>query len=241
MRLEPPEAVSEEKIKIDIHEIEAILQGPAMKLKPWPEAMAKLKDGRVLYIREARPEDVPLMLGYMKRIMEVDHDYYDIVGARVYGEILGWHRKRLKDPFQLLGLIDGQWAGFANGRFWDENIAISLHTMTFARGGRLGWIMYYAKTYYALEVMGVQEWWSTFESNNGWKMAGVEMAQPRKSWPEHQHELGGAMIYYVNQKYWTKVLRNYLQSALGTELVFNVPADIKKANETFRVPDEVTV
>jgi len=27
----------------------------------------------------------------------------------------GWYRKRLKDPYTLLGLIDGEWVGFANG------------------------------------------------------------------------------------------------------------------------------
>jgi hypothetical protein len=51
--------------------------------------------------------------------MEVDRDFYDIVGARVYAEILGWARKRLKDPFHLIGLIDVCWAGLANGRFYE--------------------------------------------------------------------------------------------------------------------------
>ena len=44
MRLEPPEKVSEEQLTIDVREIEPLLQGPAMDLKPWPEAMITLKD-----------------------------------------------------------------------------------------------------------------------------------------------------------------------------------------------------
>jgi hypothetical protein len=107
VKLEPPEKVSEEKITLDVSEIEPLLQAPAMDLKPWPGAMVALKDGRTLYIREARLEEAPKMLGYMKRVMEVEHDFYDIVGARVYAEILGWYRKRLKDPYTLVGLIDG--------------------------------------------------------------------------------------------------------------------------------------
>jgi len=241
MRLEPPEKVSEEQITIDVREIEPLLQAPPMDLKPFPEAMMTLKDGRILYIREARREDTPLMLEYMKRIMEVERDFYDVVGARVYAEILGWYRSRLKDPFQLVGTINGEWAGFANGRMMSEDIAVSLHTMTFIRGGRLGWVMYYAKTYFALEIMKAKEWWSTFESYNGWRMAGLEMAQPSYPWPERQHELGGARIYYVTQKYWQKVIRDYLQTMVGSTINFEVTDEVRKANETFRVPEQLNV
>jgi hypothetical protein len=241
MRLEPPEKVSEEKLTIDVREIEPLLQAPPMDLKPWPEAMITLKDGRILYIREAKMEDVPLMLGYMKKVMEVDKDFYDIVGARVYAEILGWYRQRLKDPFHLIGMIDGVWAGLANGRVMNENIAISLHTMAMARRGRIGYAMYYAKTYYALEILGCKEWWSTFESYNGWRMAGLEMAQPTYPWPEYQHELGGARVYYVTKKYWDSSVKNFALQMIGSDLVFKVPKEVKEANKVFRVPDEVVL
>lgn len=196
MKLEPPEKVSEEKITLDVTEIEPLLQAPPMNLKPWPGAMVALKDGRTLYIRAARLEEAPKMLGYMKRVMEVEHDFYDIVGARVYAEILGWYRKRLKDPYTLVGLIDGQLAGFANGRLMNEDINISLHTMALARGGRIGAVMYYAKVYYSFELLGNKEFWATYESYNGWHRWGLGMAQPSYPWPEYQHELGGAGLLY---------------------------------------------
>jgi hypothetical protein len=241
MRLEPPEKVSEEKLTFDVREIEPLLQAPPMDMKPWPEAMVTLKDGRILHIREAKVEEVPVLLEYMSRIMEVEHDFYDIVGARVYAEILGWYRKRIKDPFTLVGTIDGELAGLANGRMMNEDIAISLHTMTFVRGGRLGWVMYYAKTYHALEILGAKEWWSTFESYNGWRMAGLEMAQPSYPWPDTQHELGGARVYYVTKKYWDKSVKNFLRQMIGTDLNFNVTDEVRKANENFRVPEQMTV
>ena len=241
MRLEPPEMVSEEKMTIDVREIEPLLQAPPMDLKPWPEAMITLKDGRILYIRQMQSTDVKPLLEYMKKVMEVEKDFYDIVGARVYAEILGEYRARLKDPFTLLGTIDGQLAGFANGRMMNEDISISLHTMTFARRGRIGYAMYYAKTYYALEVLGANEWWSTFESYNGWRMAGLEMAQPTYPWPEYQHELGGARVYYVTKKYWNSTVKNFAKQMIGSDLVFAVPDSVKKANENFRVPDEIVL
>jgi hypothetical protein len=241
MKLEPPVKLSVEKIELDVREIEPLLQGYPMKLPAWPDAMIPLKDGKMLYIRQAREEDVPQMLQYMERVMKIDRDFYDIVGVRVYGEILGWIRKRLKDPFQLVGLIDGEWAGFANGRIATKDLGISLHTMTFVRRGRLGYAMYYAKTLYALEMAGCNEWWSTFESYNGWRMAGLNMAQPCKPYPEVQHELGGARVYYVTREMWDGGLKNFTKEMMGAEMTFDVPQSVKDANKVFRVPTEVNI
>jgi hypothetical protein len=181
------------------------------------------------------------MMGYIKKVMEADHDFYDIVGARVYAEILGWYRKRLKDPYTLVGLIDGVWAGFANGRLMDEDVNISLHTMALMRGGRIGAIMYYAKAYYGFEILGNQEWWATYESYNGWLRWGVGMAQNTYPWPEYQHELGGARVYYVDKKYWDSTVKDYVRQMIGADLVFDVPKDVVEANKDLQVPEEVLV
>ena len=241
MRLEPPEKVTEETITFDVREIEPLLQAPAMDLKPWPDAMITLKDGRTMYIREAKMEEAPMMMEYIKRVMEADHDFYDVVGARVYAELMGWYRKRLKDPYVLVGLIDGLWVGFANGRLLSEDINISLHTLALVRGGRIGAIMYYAKAYYGFEFLGNKEWWATYESYNGWARWGIGMAQPSYPWPEYQHELGGARVYYVTKKYWDKVVKAYVRQMVGSDLIFDVPDNVKKANEAMHAPEEVLV
>jgi hypothetical protein len=236
MRLDPPVPVSVDAITIKVEEIEPFLQAPPMNLKPWPEAQITLKDGRTIYIRQATHEDVPQLLDFMLEVMKEKKDFYDIVGSRVHSEILGWYRQRLKDPFTMLGLIDGELAGFANGRVMTKEIAISLHTMAFARRGRVGWAMYYAKTYYALEMLGCNEWWSTFESYNGWRMAGIAMAQPTKPWPEIQHELGGATVYYVTKDYWDARVKDFAVQMIGNDLDFNVTDEVRKANEVLRMP-----
>lgn len=241
MKFELPEKASQEILEIDAREVEAILQGPSMDLPKWPGAQAKLKDGRTLYIREARRDEAPKMLEYMKRLMEVDHDFYDIVGARVYSEILGWYRRRLKDPYNLVGLIDGVWAGFANGRVMNEKVNVSLHTVAMLRGGRIGAVMYYAKAYYAFEIIGNTEWWATYESYNGWLRWGLGMAQPSYPWPEVQHELGGARVYYLTKKYWDQLVKQYVQQMAGAELDFDVPDEVRQANEEMIVPEEILV
>jgi hypothetical protein len=241
MQLAPPEKVSQESITLRVEEIEPLLEAPPMGMAPWPGATIALKDGRTMYIREATVDEAPSMMRYMARVMQEDHDFYDVVGARVYAEIAGWYRKRLKDPYTLVGLVDGEWVGFANGRLMNEDINISLHTMALARGARIGAIMYYAKAYYAFEILGNKEWWATYESYNGWHRWGLGMAQPTYPWPEYQHELGGARVYYVTKSYWDAVVKNYVRQMVGADLVFDVPAEIVERNKTLIVPEDVHV
>jgi hypothetical protein len=241
MRLETPCEVSRPQVTFDVEEIEPILQAPPMDLAPWKPATIELKDGRQLYIREAKLEEAPMMMEYVMKVMQSPHDFYDVVGARIYAELAGWYRKRLKDPYVLVGIVDGQLAGFANGRLMSKEINISLHTMALMRGLRIGAIMYYAKAYYGFEILGNQEWWATYESYNGWKRWGVGMAQPSYPWPEYQHELGGARVYYVTKKYWDVSIKEYVQQMVGADLNFDVSDEVIKANETMRLPDEVTV
>jgi hypothetical protein len=155
----------------------------------------------------------------------------------VYAEILGWHRKRVKDPFQIIGLVDGRMVGFANGRLMNDDVAISLHTMAFSRRGRIGWAMYYVKTYYALEILNYKEWWSTFESYNGWRLAGLEMAQPTYPWPEYHHELGGARVYYLTKKMWNAGIKSYARTMFNSDLNFEVSDEIRERNAVLTMPD----
>jgi len=241
MRLEPPEKVTKDQITFDVSEIEPFLRGTPTAMQPWPNAMVTLKDGKVMLIRAAKKEEVPLMLPYLKKVMDVEYDFYDIVGVRVYAELLGWYRNRLKDPYVIVGLIDGVLAGLANGRLLNEDINISHHTMTFIRRGQIGAVMYYCKAYYAFEVLGNNEFWSTFESYNGWRL-GFQTVQTSYPWPEYQHELGGARVFYITRKHWDSVVKDYVRQMIGADLVFgNIPDELIKANEVMTVPEEVSV
>ena len=67
------------------------------------------------------------------------------------------------------------------------------------------------------------------------------MAQPSKAYPDIQHELGGAKVYYVTKKYWNQSIKNYVREMVGAEIQRPVPAEILKKNETMRIPKEVTI
>ena len=241
MKRNPPEKVSEEEITLSLEEIEPLLSGPQLELPPFEPAMVKLKNGKTMVLRELRKDEAEQFLGFVNKLVEEDHDFYDIIGARVYAEVLGWLRNRLKDSYQMVGIVDGELAGFCNGRKMNDRIHISLHSMGYMRGVRVDAAVYYAKAQHAFETLGAEEWWSTFESYNSWRRYGLGMAQPSYPWPEYQHELGGAPVYYIRRDYWFSSVKQYLREMVGDDLTRPVPDDLLKASETMRIPESPNV
>ncbi|MDO8735357.1 MAG: N-acetyltransferase [Elusimicrobiota bacterium] len=239
MKKAPPEKVSQEQVVFKVEELEPILSPDPMNIPPFEPASIKVKTGETMLIRPLKKEEAPMLLNYLKKIIYVDHDFYDIVGARVYAEILGWVRNRLKDPYQMVGLIDGHLVAFCNGRLMNEDINISLHSMAFRRGLRAGAIMYYAKCDYCFETLKQKEFWATYESYNGWKRWGIGMAQPSYPWPDIQHELGGAKVYYITKKYWDTTVKRYLQDMIQSKLERPVSKELLKKNENIIVPEKL--
>ena len=188
-----------------------------------------------MVIREARKDEAPEMMNYVRKMIRQDHDFYDIVGVRIHAETRRLVRNRLKDPYTLVGLIDGEWVGFANGRLVTGHQHQPAHHGPDARC-RIGAIMYYAKAQYAFEILGNKEWWATYESYNGWKRWGLGMAQPSYPWPDVQHELGGARVFYVTKEYWDTSIKNYVRQMVGADLNFDVDPAVLEANQTFRDP-----
>lgn len=245
MKSPVPCKVSQEEIILKAEELEATFQSPPLAQKPFPACCVTLK-GKTMLIREAKEEELPLLCKYLRQVMDSPQfaegkDFYDIVAARVYSELLGIQRRRLKDPYLFVGLVDGELVALADGRLMNEDINISLHTMAFARGMRAGACMYYAKAEYCFDILDQKEFWATYESYNGWKRWGFGMAQPSKEYPDVQHELGGAKVYYVTKKYWNSSIKNYVKQMVGTDIVRPVPDEVLKVNETLRIPKDVTI
>jgi len=240
-----PCKVSQEEVTFKAEEIEAYLQGAPMAMKPFAPAYINLK-GNDMVIREAKKEEIQLLLQYMRKILDSDQfkegkDYYDIVTARIYAELLGVYRRRLKDPYTFVGCVDGELVAFANGRLYDETTNISLHTMALKRGLRAGAVMYYCKCSYCFDTLGQDQFHATYESVNGWKRWGFGMCQPQLPYPEYQHELGGAKVYYIDQAYWNNRIKKYLEQMVGSEIVRPVPDELLKKNEVLRLPEGVNI
>jgi len=234
----PPCPVSAEKVTIDVEDLEPILRPPESKLlqKAYLPRLLPLPDGRKMVVRMAKREDIPVMLKTTKSILEVEKDFYDVVAARVCGEILAWLRYRVKDHYCLVGVLDRELAAIANARLKDDKVAISLHTMTFKRGAGIGAIMYLAKMEHAFDFLGLEEWWATYESYTGIRYWGLGLAQHEKPYPEIQHELGGARVYFTTKEQWETFVKPRFGARMGER---PVPEQMLRDSETIRVPEKI--
>jgi len=199
---------------------------------PYPAKVVTLPTGEKMVVREISREEVPKLLDTIRPLLTVAADYYDIVSARVYAELLGWYRYRVRNEYCLVGVVNGELAGIVNNRLYDKKTCISLHTMALRRGGRVGAHLFAAKQEHAIENYGVDEVLVTAESPIGFNRWMVEWGLERKV-PHAQHELGGADAYVLSRDAYFKK---------KPTLVFGerpVPEELLKQAEQFKtvVPD----
>ena len=91
------------------------------------------------------------------------------------------------------------------------------------------------------ETLKQKEFWATYESYNGLKRWGIGMAQPSYPWPESSTSWAAPRCSTSPRSYWDAVVKDYVRQMVGADLVFDVPADIVKANEQLKIPQDVTV
>jgi hypothetical protein len=125
-------------------------------------------------------------------------DYYDIVSARLFAELLSIRTHRVRDPYCLVGVVDGVLAGIVNGRMFDEKHGISYHTLSLLRGLRVGAHLFAAKMEHHIEVLGQDEVWIVAESPIGHRRWMIEYPLDKKF--SIQHELGGAPSYVLTRE-----------------------------------------
>jgi hypothetical protein len=178
-------------------DLEALLRAPAIEMAEYPPKMITLANGKKMIVRQAAIKDVPVLLKAVRPTLDIQRDYYDIVGARIYAELLGWYRHRVRNEYWLVGQIDGYLVGIVNGRMVDEDIGMSFHTLSIDRGLRVGSHLFAAKMEYHIEFLGQQEVWITAESPIGFRRWMIEYGLIKQEGV--QHELGGATSYKLTR------------------------------------------
>lgn len=226
---------------IKVQDLEATLRPPdtpAFRGKEYTPKLVTLRDGTKLIVRPAKREEAPLILKAIRPYFDVAKDFYDIVAVRTYGEVLAWQLYRIKDSYTLLGIVDDELVGLVNFRMWDEKVAISLHTMSFKRGIDVGPALYFAKVEHAFDVLGAKEWWATFESYIGLRVMGIEWAHKQKPWPECQHELGGARVFYLTKDDFDYFIKAKYARYIGER---PPPKDLLEKSQRFRIIEKPDV
>lgn len=185
-----------------IDKMEQSLRPVETPMVGYPSKFITQANGDKLVVCQVEREMVPTLLEAVKPLMTVEKDFYDIVASRIYSELLGWFRYRVKDEYCLVGTINGEIVGLVNGRLVDDKVGMSYHTMTLRQGLRIGAQLFAAKMEYHLDYLGQEEVWIVAESPNGFKRWMIEYElEPRfETW----HELGGVPTYVLTKALWEK-------------------------------------
>jgi len=179
-------------------ELEEVLRPPEVYQASYPPKLITLANGKRMVVREVTREDVPALLDGVRPTLKIPRDYYDIVGARLYSELLGWYRYRVKNEYVLVGQVDGYLVGIVNGRMVDQDIGMSLHTLAIDRGLRVGSHLFASKMEHHMEYLGQKEVWITAESPIGFRRWMIEYSLEKQVGV--QHELGGATSYKLTRE-----------------------------------------
>jgi hypothetical protein len=182
-------------------ELEAYLRPPETPMAPYPAKVITLATGAKMVVRQVDRDAVPILLEAVKPTIQVARDYYDIVGARVYAELLGWYRYRVKDEFCIIGQIDGFLVGLVNSRLYSPQLGISLHTLAIERGLRIGAHLFAAKMEHHIEYLNQEEVLITAESPIGFRRWMLEYGLEKR---DGQHELGGATPFALTRELYYK-------------------------------------
>lgn len=215
------------------NELEALLRPPAIEMPQYPPKVITLASGELMVVRQIDREEVPILLEAIAPLIWVERDFYDIVAARLFAELLAFKRYRVRDEYCLVGLIDGVLAGMVNGRMVNKDIGMSYHTLTIRRGLRVGSHLFAAKMEYYLEYLKQKEVLIVAESPIGFRRWMIEYPLQKKY--EVQHELGGVPSW---------VLTRETYFAAKPRLVSGrrpVPLELLKKAETIVLPEEETV
>ena len=211
-------------------DLESMLRPPERRLPSYPPKSIFLATGEQMVVRPALREEVPVLLQAIAPLLNVERDFYDIVGARTFAELLGWKRYRVKDEYCLLGLIDGQLVGLVNGRTMSSKVGISYHTLALRRGVRVGAHLFASKMEYHIEYLKQKYVYITAESPIGFRRWMLEYDLIQRS--DIPHELGGVEV-------WT--LTPELYFAAKQRLVVGerpVSEELIKTAETIKIPEE---
>jgi hypothetical protein len=217
-----------------IDELEKKLRPPEIKLPPYPAKLITLASGELMVVRECRREDTGALLGTIYPLLGVSKDFYDVVAARMYNEILAWFRYRIANAFVLVGAINGEIAGIVTSRHVDPKLGMSLHTLTIKRGLRVGAQLFAAKMEHHIEYLKEEEVWIVAESPIGFKrwMIEYELEDRSALYPAVRHELGGVPTYALTRKLWDAV------KAIKCTGTRPVPSELLRTAEKLTMPNE---
>jgi hypothetical protein len=211
-------------------ELEATLRPPEYPMASYPAKVITLATGVKMVVRQVDRDAVPILLEAVRPAVEVERDYYDIVAARLYAELLGWYRYRVRDEFCIIGQIGTLLVGIVNSRMYSPQLGISLHTLAIERGMRIGAHLFAAKMEHHIEYLEQDEVLITAESPIGFRRWMIEYDLELR---DGQHELGGATPFALTRDLYFRNKKRLVagERPVPPELLEAAESEIKVASE----------
>jgi hypothetical protein len=179
-------------------DLEKILRTVDQEWPPFPAKVVTLATGEPMVIRQIDREAIPDLLPHVEPLVHHERDFYDVVSARVYSELLAHYKHRYQDQYVLVAQIDGHLAAIVNGRFVDRETGMSLHTLGLHRGLRVGAHAFAAKMEYHLDIVGQREVLVVAESPIGFRRWMIEYQLEKRF--QVPHELGGCPSWALTRE-----------------------------------------
>ncbi len=179
-------------------DLEKILRPVDTPMAPYVPKYMLLASGEAVVVRPVERDEIPDILKHVEPLLHVERDYYDVVGARLYSELLAHYRHRYQDQYVLAVQIDGELAAVVNGRQVNPKLGMSLHTVALRRGLRVGAHAFAAKMEYHFDELGHDEVLVVAESPIGFRRWMIEYKLEKRF--EVPHELGGVPSWALTRE-----------------------------------------
>jgi hypothetical protein len=183
-------------------DLEKILRPVDHDMPSFPPKYMTIASGDEMVIRQVTRDEIPDILIHVAQLISVERDFYDVVAARVYAELLAYYRHRMQDEYVLVAQIDGELCAVVNGRSVDSKRGMSLHTLALRRGLRIGAHAFAAKMEYHMDILGHEEVLIVAESPIGFRRWMIEYNLEKRF--EIPHELGGPPSYALTKEIFEK-------------------------------------
>ncbi len=179
-------------------DLEKILRPIDTPHPPFPAKYMTLANGQEMVIRQVVRDEIPDILPHVEKLMRVERDFYHIVSARVYAELLSYYTYRVQDEYVLIAQVDGELVAVVNGRIVNPDIGMSLHTLSMRRGLRVGAHAFAAKMEYHIDILRQKEVLIVAESPIGFRRWMIEYQLEKRF--HIPHELGGCPSWALTKE-----------------------------------------
>ncbi len=220
-------------------DLEKILRPVDNPMPPFPAKHMKVASGEEMVIRQVTRDEIPSILQHVAPQVRVERDFYDVVAARVYAQLLAYYAQRMQYEYVLVAQIDGELCAVVNGRMVNEDVGMSLHTLAMRRGLRIGAHAFAAKMEYHMDILGQKEVLVVAESPIGFRRWMLEYNLEKRF--DIAHELGGVPSWALTKELFDKARDTLVvgRRPVPDELLAKAHEAILPPSDPPRPPDDL--